>query len=43
MKKEATITEVRLAQWIGLEHMEEVRRHKGKCNIFFGIGHRMRK
>ena len=32
------------AQWIGLEHREKyIRRYKGKCDIFFGKEHRLRK
>ena len=32
------------AQWIGLEHREKyLRRYKGKCDILFGIEHRIRK
>ena len=43
-KKEARV-EMRTAQWIGLEHRESkyMRRYKGKCDICFGIHHRMRK
>ena len=34
-----------LAQWIGLEYREKVHEkiQKGKCDIFFGIEHRLRK
>ena len=44
MKKEAKKIEVHPAQWVGLEYKEkEKARDKGKCDIFFGIEHRLWK
>ena len=44
MKKEARVIEVHFAQWICLEYREKyMRRYNGKCDILYGIEHRLRE